>query len=116
MMDGRTLSNILIKIVPDDHHVLADVSTEEEYNTLVTYSIPSKKPTWAQVQAGIAPQQWIVVRSDRNKKLANSDWTQLDDVPLSNTELQEWQTYRQALRDIPTQSDPFNVTWPTPPV
>ncbi len=114
-MDGRTLSNILIKIVPDDHHVLSDVSTEEEYNTLVTYSIPSKKPTWAQVQAGIAPEQWVVVRSDRNKKLRGSDWTALSDVPLSDAVREQWAIYRQSLRDITVQSDPFNITWPTPP-
>jgi len=23
-----------------------------------------------------------------------------------------WATYRQALRDITTQADPFNITWP----
>ena len=58
-------------------------------------------------------QRWDMVRFVRYKKLESSDWTQLPDVPISTKEA--WATYRQALRDITTQADPFNITWPTPP-
>lgn len=58
--------------------------------------------------------QWAQVRADRNMRLAACDWTQLPDAPLSNIQMQEWASYRQALRDITTQSDPFNIQWPTP--
>jgi hypothetical protein len=57
--------------------------------------------------------QWVLVKSQRNKLLADSDWTQLPDVTLSNKT--EWATYRQELRDITKQTDPFNIIWPTPP-
>lgn len=57
--------------------------------------------------------QWSVVREERNKLLAASDWTQLPDVPLATKEA--WAVYRQALRDITNQPDPFNITWPIPP-
>lgn len=40
---------------------------------------------------------------------------QLTDAPVSDTEAQQWASYRQALRDITTQSDPFNIQWPVPP-
>lgn len=54
------------------------------------------------------------VKSVRNQLLAESDWTQIADVPLSNK--QEWSIYRQALRDIPEQPGyPFNVSWPSKP-
>lgn len=59
--------------------------------------------------------RWQVVRAERNSKLSASDWTQLDDTPLTNTAKQEWATYRQALRDITTQPDPFNIVWPELP-
>tara|TARA_A100001391_G_scaffold78423_2_gene50712 strand:- start:732 stop:1175 length:444 start_codon:yes stop_codon:yes gene_type:complete len=59
--------------------------------------------------------EWKGVRSIRDNKLQLSDWTQLTDSPLSDSKKTEWQTYRQALRDIPSQSDPFNITWPTEP-
>ncbi len=36
----------------------------------------------------------------RNRKLKNSDWTQANDSPLSDTKKAEWATYSQALRDL----------------
>jgi hypothetical protein len=61
-------------------------------------------------------QEWGAVRSQRNFLLARTDWTQLDDTPLTNTAKQEWASYRQALRDITAQADPFNIEWPANPV
>jgi hypothetical protein len=53
------------------------------------------------------------VRSERNQKLSDSDWTQLADSPENKA---AWATYRQALRDIPTQAGfPWEVQWPTQP-
>lgn len=60
-------------------------------------------------------QQWNVVIAERNYKLQQSDWTQLPDVPLTPEQVSEWRVYRQQLRDITGQSDPFNIVWPTPP-
>jgi hypothetical protein len=59
--------------------------------------------------------QWSVVRAERNKLISNTDWTQLPDAPLTNLETADWGSYRQALRDITTQSDPFNINWPVSP-
>jgi len=56
------------------------------------------------------------IRKERNLLLAQSDWTQFNDSPLDNTKKQQWATYRQALRDLPTNTtDPANPTWPTKP-
>ena len=53
------------------------------------------------------------VRSQRNQNLKDSDWTQVDDAPVDKA---AWATYRQALRDVPTQSGfPWDVTWPAQP-
>jgi hypothetical protein len=41
--------------------------------------------------------------------LKDCDWTQLADSPVNKT---AWAAYRQALRDITAQSDPFNIEWP----
>lgn len=59
--------------------------------------------------------QWILVRSDRDSRLKSSDWTQLEDVPLSNESKLEWSEYRQYLRDITEQLDPFEIWWPEEP-
>jgi len=55
--------------------------------------------------------QWKYIRSERNKKLRSTDHLALSDNTLSS----DMTTYRQSLRDITTQSDPFNITWPTKP-
>lgn len=53
------------------------------------------------------------VRTDRNKRLADTDWTQLTDAPVNSS---AWGTYRQNLRNITEQSGfPWEVTWPTQP-
>ena len=56
---------------------------------------------------------WAAVKAKRNRLLSACDWTQLPDVPPPTKEA--WATYRQALRDVPEQPDPFNIAWPAPP-
>ena len=53
------------------------------------------------------------VRATRDAKLAECDWTQVADAPVDKA---VWATYRQALRDITTQTGfPWTVTWPDAP-
>ena len=53
------------------------------------------------------------VREQRNQKLNESDWTQIADSTADKT---AWVTYRQALRNVPTQTGfPNTVVWPTYP-
>jgi hypothetical protein len=59
--------------------------------------------------------QWYQIRSIRNTYLTECDWTQLPDSPLTIEKKQEWTVYRQSLRDITNQEDPFNIIWPTKP-
>ena len=53
------------------------------------------------------------VRILRNELLLECDWTQLVDIPTETKEL--WQTYRQGLRDITSQTNPFSIVWPVKP-
>ena len=60
--------------------------------------------------------QWQMLRNQRDDKLLLCDWTQGNDTPLSSSKKTEWATYRQALRDLPSNtSDPKNPTWPSEP-
>ena len=53
------------------------------------------------------------IRDSRNGKLADSDWTQVADAPVDKA---AWATYRQALRDVTSQTGfPWEVTWPAKP-
>ena len=53
--------------------------------------------------------QWDVIRAERNKLLVDSDWTQLPDA---SADAAAWAVYRQALRDITEQANPFAIVWP----
>jgi len=63
----------------------------------------------ADASAAKVHAQWFVVRAERNKLLADCDWTQLPDA---SADAAAWATYRQALRDITDQPNPFNIVWP----
>ena len=55
------------------------------------------------------------LRTERNLRLVNSDYTQLPDVTLTEAQVEAWRVYRQELRDI-TENIVWNVTtWPAKP-
>jgi hypothetical protein len=61
------------------------------------------------------------IRSQRNRLLQASDWTQVIDNPLTDSKKQEWRNYRSVLRNI-TDNYTFDNTkafaseyLPTPP-
>ena len=56
------------------------------------------------------------VRTERNRLLTLSDWTQMPDAALSNAQKDKWLNYRRQLRDLSLQiHDPSNVIWPVRP-
>ena len=56
------------------------------------------------------------LRTQRNTLLAESDYVILPDAPYSEETKTAYRTYRQALRDLPSQAGfPNNVTWPAKP-
>lgn len=55
----------------------------------------------------------VSIRSERNKLLLESDWTQVSDAPVDKV---AWATYRQELRDITNQVGfPTDIIWPLKP-
>ena len=85
------------------------------------------KPTETEINNKIseldAAEPMRLLREERFRLLLECDWTQGVDVP--NSIKTAWQTYRQALRDLPANSTPSldsnfdldfsSVTWPTKP-
>ena len=61
--------------------------------------------------------EWPLVRGKRNQLLAASDWTDTLSAPgrLGAEAYDAWQDYRQALRDVTGQADPFALVWPVAP-
>lgn len=67
----------------------------------------------------ILQEGWFSVRTIRDGRLQQSDWTQVPDSPLSAEQRSEWQMYRQKLRDLPADYAHVtaieDVVWPTAP-
>jgi len=59
--------------------------------------------------------KWLQIKEHRNELLKECDWTQLPDSPITGSKLTEWQTYRQELRDLTTNENPFTLIWPSQP-
>jgi len=79
------------------------------------YTVKIEDKTAEEIAADVASKA-AKVRAERNAKISASDWTQLDDSPVTNAKKLEWAAYRQELRDIPSQTGfPENVTWPKQP-
>ena len=81
----------------------------------------SKKPNYEYIWDG---SEWVIdesliavkTKSARNALLQESDWTDTVSAQTRLKNWQQWQDYRQALRDIPSQTGyPTDIVWPTPP-
>ena len=106
----------------------------EDYSGLTWLDKNQTKPTEEEINAKVTElsnsEPMKLLREERNKRLSETDWTQLPDtlvnaavdyIPLE----QAWKDYRQELRDLPSKSNPkldsfgeldmTSVTWPTPP-
>ena len=69
----------------------------------------AEEAAWA---AGADDRTAAEAREKRNGLLAATDWTANSDVTMTT----EMTAYRQALRDITSQSEwPTTITWPTAP-
>ena len=87
---------------------LSSVDAYVENGKVYTVKVES---TTSDEQTALINQQWQNIRFERDQKLKDTDWRASSDLTLSD----DWKNYRQALRDITTQSDPYNITWPTEP-
>jgi hypothetical protein len=57
--------------------------------------------------------KWDEIREQRNQLLQECDWTQLADIAQETKD--SWTLYRQQLRDITTQTNPYSIVWPVKP-
>tara|TARA_Y100000004_G_scaffold145789_1_gene166413 strand:- start:180 stop:551 length:372 start_codon:yes stop_codon:yes gene_type:complete len=115
------LVKALQALVPKAEFISYDSNLE-----LLDWKDERPKPSDDEINAKIIELQnaepLILLREERDKKLAETDWWTLrasDGVAMT----QEQKDYRQALRDLPSTESPqldengqlSNVTWPTKP-
>tara|TARA_A200000159_G_C7035887_1_gene220003 strand:- start:67 stop:444 length:378 start_codon:yes stop_codon:yes gene_type:complete len=96
-----------------------------DYERLVWQDESQTKPTEDEVNTKVTElvnaYPMKLLREERSRRIATSDWMANSDVTMSSA----WKTYRQALRDLPASSTPkldsndmldmTSVTWPTEP-
>jgi len=67
----------------------------------------------------ILDAEWSQIRTERDRLLTESDWTQTNDTPLTDANVAKWKTYRTSLRDLPSDQSSktkySDITWPTKP-
>ncbi len=81
--------------------------------------IASKEDVEAKYQEVLNKEPMRLLRIERNKRLAETDWMANTDVVMT----EEWKKYRQALRDLPATQEPqldvdgnlTNIIWPEVP-
>jgi hypothetical protein len=82
----------------------------------ITQRYDGKGNLISETRIDLAPEdiarEWENIRQERNRLLAESDWTQITDATADK---EAWATYRQALRDITLQPNPVEVQWPVEP-
>jgi hypothetical protein len=88
-----------------------DESTSDYLKSVPVGYLRSKGFDESLIEEAANATQWNIVRSRRTQLIAESDWMANSDVVMTP----EWIAYRQALRDITDQQDPFNIIWPIKP-
>ena len=95
-----------------------------DYSDLTWLDTKQTQPTETEVNSKISEldnaEAMRLLREERDTRIAKTDWRASSDLTLADA----WKTYRQALRDITTQTpklgsdyelDLTSVTWPTEP-
>ena len=134
-----TIANALTSLGINEWVLRGEPTTEEEFNSMFrkvtganknNSAIESADPkdwgtTWAKVSAEkkklADAEPMRLLRVERDRLLAETDWSALGDVTQSS----DMKTYRTKLRDLPASSSPklsadgsldmSSVSWPTKP-
>ena len=96
----------------------------DDYSGLTWLDSKQTQPTETEVNSKIKvledAEPMRLLRIERDARIAKTDWRASSDLTLTDA----WKTYRQALRDITTQTPQLNknyeldltsVSWPTEP-
>ena len=100
----------LFAITANQYELLKAGQTASESGGVVTVTEPAG---WLENKTNEA---WEKIRKERNQLLKDSDYIMVSDAPITTEKKEEWETYRQVLRDIPQDYDsPDEVVYPDKP-
>ena len=102
--------SILSKAMINQTKKILNLDTNEVTEVPLTAEEIERERIW--IEEEFPALQLHKLRTERNHRLAETDYLALTDATLTD----EMRAYRQALRDLPANtSDPANVVWPTKP-
>ena len=126
------ISQALTRLKVDEFVIYGNPTTEQELkecfykvtgkdsydNAILVKGYDQIGVSWEQIKTTLdeinAEEPMRLLRIQRDKLLTASDWRAT--IDYQGTKQSEWLTYRQALRDLPANTeDASNPTWPTPP-
>ena len=96
-------------------HITSDIETHYHltWNGSEIVKDDTAKATWE------LAEEWKRIRTERNRLLSESDWTQGGDSPLTTQKKSDWAKYRTSLRTLPedqsSKTKYSDITWPTKP-
>ena len=100
-------------VVPPEWH------SDDTYESIVFpegFEKPSKDDFETKLREYRAAKPLRELRQERNRRLAEVDWVTLKAYSTGTPVSEEWVTYMQTLRDLPSVTeDPANPVWPVPP-
>jgi Phage tail assembly chaperone protein len=92
---------------------LVDGQWKEVWNEVPKYDDPTEQSAW---ETECVATQWNNIRGERDRLISMTDYTQMPDCPITTESKANFLAYRQSLRDITNQTDPYNIVWPEPPI
>lgn len=118
-----TLCDALHELAPN-----AEWSCGDTYGSIVWHnmngdSVPSESAVNSKINQINNAKPMVELRRQRDAKLTDTDWVVTKADETNSAVADNWKTYRQALRDLPSSANPqldsednlTNVTWPTEP-
>jgi hypothetical protein len=99
---GICASTDLEKQAHENEYVMEGVANDVEH-IIVDNTVTDKPSPPPPTDAELNDEVLDTIRQNRHQKLISSDWTQVNDSPLTDAKKLEWANYRQQLRDLPSQ-------------
>jgi hypothetical protein len=92
---------------------VAERNAEPLLNDGVWYLAYTIRSMTSEESDAVTNSRAFELRLERNRRLSETDWTQVADAPVDKL---AWAEYRKELRDISMQEGfPFNIRWPVTP-
>jgi len=107
-----TIFHALLSLRPGAECVVVDNSLSGIDWHDSNQSQPSDEEISIEITRLTAAEPMRLLRIERDKSLHDCDWWASSDLEMSQDQID----YRQALRDLPANTDPADPTWPAQPL